>query len=146
MVARWLRGREGDIVWNALIIVAVLLPLMGLTLDAPRYFILRTNLQAATDAAAEAASRSLDPAAWRNAGDVRLDPYWANRNAAEVWALTTASLRSMGYEAALESIRIDETHDTVTVRSRGSLRLLFGTTPPITVRVSSQSRFRIIRE
>ena len=143
---QWLRGKKGDIVWNALIIVAVLLPLMGLALDAPRYFILRTNLQTATDAAAEAAARSIDATAWYNSGEVRLHPFWANRLAISAWLATTAPLRDMGYNVNLESIQIDEANDTVTVQSSGSLRLLYGSTPPITVRVSSRSRFRIIRE
>ena len=44
-------GSRGDMVWNALIIVTVLLPLSGLAIDVPRYFALRSRLQAAVDAA-----------------------------------------------------------------------------------------------
>ena len=37
---QWLLGRRGDMVWNALVIVTVLLPLAGLAIDVPRYFAL----------------------------------------------------------------------------------------------------------
>ena len=66
-------GRRGDMVWNALVIVTVLLPLSGLAIDVPRYFALRSRLQAAVDAAAEAAARQVDIAHYQNTGETRLD-------------------------------------------------------------------------
>ena len=57
---QWLLGRRGDMVWNALVIVTVLLPLAGLAIDVPRYFALRSRLQIAADAGAEAAARAVD--------------------------------------------------------------------------------------
>ena len=81
-------GRKGDMVWNALIIVTVLLPLSGLAIDVPRYFALRSRLQAAVDAAAEAAARQVDIAHYQNTGETRLD---ADRYAGEAhWAFETA--------------------------------------------------------
>jgi hypothetical protein len=49
-------------VWNALVIVTVLLPLAGLAIDVPRYFALRSRLQIAADTGAEAVARA---AGWR---------------------------------------------------------------------------------
>ncbi len=59
----------GDMVWNALIIVTVLLPLSGLAIDIPRYFALRSRLQGAVDAAAEAAARQVDIPHFMNTGE-----------------------------------------------------------------------------
>ena len=57
---RWLVGDEGNMVWHALILITVLIPLASLTIDVPRYYTLRSRLQLAADAAAESASRCLD--------------------------------------------------------------------------------------
>ena len=55
-------------VWNALVIVTVLLPLAGLAIDVPRYFALRSRLQIAADAGAEAAARAVDDPALHQHG------------------------------------------------------------------------------
>src|SRR5690606_14330801 len=36
----WLQSSRGDMVWNALVLISVLLPLASLTLDVPRYYVL----------------------------------------------------------------------------------------------------------
>ena len=61
-------------VWNALVIVTVLLPLAGLAIDVPRYFALRSRLQIAADAGAEAAARAVDIRHYINTGETRLEP------------------------------------------------------------------------
>ncbi len=58
-------------VWNALVIVTVLLPLAGLAIDVPRYFALRSRLQIAADAGAEAAARAVDIRHYINTGETR---------------------------------------------------------------------------
>ena len=55
-------------VWNALVIVTVFLPLAGLAIDVPRYFALRSRLQIAADAGAEAAARQVDIPHYQNTG------------------------------------------------------------------------------
>ena len=75
-------------VWNALVIVTVLLPLAGLAIDVPRYFALRSRLQIAADAGAEAAARAVDIRHYINTGETRLEP---DRYAGEAaWAFDTA--------------------------------------------------------
>ena len=58
-------------VWNALVIVTVFLPLAGLAIDVPRYFALRSRLQIAADAGAEAAARQVDIPHYQNTGATR---------------------------------------------------------------------------
>lgn len=140
-LARWMLSRQGDMVWNALVIVTVMLPLMGLTLDIPRYFILRSTLQSAADAAAEAAAQTLDAGAFINAGEVSLASY-ATDSAARVFYAVAAPASDRGYGIALDGVSIDESNDTVAVTAHGALRYLFGLTPEVAIHVQASSRFR----
>ena len=142
---RFVFGRAGDMVWNALIIVTVLLPLSGLAIDAPRYFALRTRLQIAADAGAEAAARTVDIRHYINTGETRLEP---DRYAGEAaWAFETAvaDLRARGYTATLDGVDLDEAADAVSTRASGTIRLFYNLTPPVMVRVSATSWYRMIQ-
>ncbi len=139
-------GRPGDMVWNALVIVTVLLPLLGLAIDVPRYFALRSRLQIAADAGAEAAARTVDIRHYINTGETRLEP---DRYAGEAaWAFETAvaDLRARGYTANLDGVDLDEGADAVATRASGTIRLFYNLTPPVTVHVGATSWYRMIRE
>ncbi len=142
---RWIAGKKGDMVWNTLVIVTVMLPLMGLTLDIPRYFILRSTLQSAADAAAEAAAQTLDAAAFVNSGDVQLSDY-AVRSANDTFGAVAAPMTAKGYNLSLDGVSIDEGADEVSVAAHGDIRYLFGLTPSVAIRVTGKSRYRSIRE
>ena len=140
----WLLGRRGDMVWSALIIVTVLLPLAGLAIDVPRYFALRSRLQSAVDASAEAAARAVDIRHYVNTGETRLEP---DRYAGEAtWAFETAvvDLRTRGYTARLDGIDLDEAADAVSTRASGTIRLFYNLAPPVAVRVTATSWYRMI--
>ncbi len=133
-------------VWNALVIVTVLLPLAGLAIDVPRYFALRSRLQIAADAAAEAAARSVDIRHYVNSGETRLEH---DRYAGEAaWAFDTAvaDLRARGYTAHLDGVDLDEATDAVSARASGTVRLFYNLAPPVTVRVGATSWYRMVRE
>ena len=130
-------------VWNALVVVTVLLPLSGLAIDAPRYFNLRSRLQAAVDAAAEAAARQVDIVHYQNTGETRLD---VGRYGDEAhWAFETAvtSLRARGYTASFANLSVDDATAAVTASASGTVRLFYNLTPPVTVRVSATSWYRM---
>lgn len=141
---RWLRAKRGDMVWNALVIVTVMIPLMGLTLDIPRYFILRNTLQNAADAAAEAAAQTADAAAFINGGKRRLASY-ADDSAALTFYEAASPMTSRGYTLALDGVSIDEAGDRVLVTAHGAIRYLFGLTPEVAIHVRGASRFRALR-
>jgi Flp pilus assembly protein TadG len=133
-------------VWNALVVVTVLLPLSGLAIDVPRYFALCSRLQAAVDAAAEAAAQQIDVAHYQNTGETRLD---GGRYAGEAqWAFDTAvaDLRARGYTANFDSIAVDEGADAVSVAGSGTIRLFYNLAPPVTLRVAATSWYRMVRE
>ena len=140
----FVRGRRGDLVWNTLILVTVFLPLAGLSLDVPRYFVLRSRLQNATDAATQAAVQQVDIPCFQNTGETQLKDTYAGE---AYWAFDTAvaSLRSHGYTANLDSLQRDEVADAVTATASGTLRLFYNLIPPVTVRVSTTSQYRITR-
>ena len=142
---RWLTEKRGDMVWNTLVIVTVMLPLMSFTLDIPRYFILRSTLQNAADAAAEAAAQTPDAAALINAGDTRLADF-AARFARDAFYAAASPMTARGYTLSLDDISIDEAHNRVTATAHGDIRYFFGLTPPVTIRVQAQARYRSIRE
>jgi Flp pilus assembly protein TadG len=132
-------------VWNALVIVTVLLPLAGLAIDVPRYFALRSRLQIAADAGAEAAARAVDIRHYINTGETRLEPDRYGGEAA--WAFETAvtDLRARGYTANLDGVDLDEGADAVATRASGTIRLFYNLTPPVTVRVTATSWYRMIQ-
>lgn len=142
---RFLTARSGDMVWNALVVVTVLLPLSGLAIDVPRYFALRSRLQAAVDAAAEAAAQQIDVAHYQNTGETRLDGRYAGE---AQWAFDTAvtDLRSRGYTASFDGVAVDEGADAVSVAGSGTIRLFYNLAPPVTLRVAATSWYRMVRE
>ena len=125
----WLQDRRGDLVWSTLIIVTVLLPLGGLSLDVPRYFLLRSNLATAADAAAAAAAQCVDAPHFQNTGETRLLPDCAQAEARDAFAASLHNLDPATYHPRFVSLSIDESQDEVTVRAAGDLRLIFDLTP-----------------
>ena len=144
-LTRWVAGRRGDMVWSALVIVTVLLPLAALAIDVPRYFALCSRLQSAADAAAEAAARAVDVRHYINTGETRLE---SERYAGEAgWAFETAvtGLRARGYTANLDAVELDEAADAVTTRASGTIRLFYNIAPPVTLHVFATSWYRMVR-
>ena len=140
----WLRDRRGDLVWSTLVIVTVLLPLGGLSLDVPRYFLLRSNLATAADASAAAAAQCVDMPHFQNTGETRLLPDCALAEARDAFVANPHNLDPATYHPRFVSLSIDEGQDEVTVRAAGDLRLIFGLTPAFTVQVTAVSRYRMI--
>jgi Flp pilus assembly protein TadG len=133
-------------VWSALVIATVLLPLSGLAIDVPRYFVLRSRIQAATDAAAEAAARQVDVRHYRETGETRLDPALYPGEASLAFEAAVASLRERGYTATLDGVTVDEAADTVAVAGSGTIRLFYNLAPPVTVHAAATSWYRMFHE
>lgn len=140
---RWLRQTGGDMVWSSIVLIAVLLPLAGLTLDVPRYYVLRSRLQLAVDAAAEATARCVDVAHFQHTGETRLDDWCRNAEPVYLFDSIMQPLLAKGYSPRLTAVEVDEVADTVTVRAAGDMRLFFAVTPPLTIEVSARSGYRM---
>jgi hypothetical protein len=141
----WLLGERGDMVWNTVVIVAVLLPLASLALDIPRYYTLRSRLQLGADAAAEAAVNCVDIGHFQETGDVRLNGWCVQYEGHSRFEAAVSDLRSKGYAPALDSIAADEGQMTVAVQAHGTTQLFFGLSPRLTVHVAAASRYRMDR-
>jgi hypothetical protein len=127
---RWLCNRDADLIWSSIVMVAVLVPLAALTLDVPRYFILRSRLQLAADAAAEAAAQCVDIPHFQRTGETMLDE----------WCL----LSEPGYIFVQIHFGFAPGGDTITVQAEGTMPVFFALTPRLTLRVEAQSRYRVI--
>jgi len=139
----WLRGSSADLVWSSLLVITVLLPLASLTLDVPRYLILRTRLSLAADAVAAGTARCVDVLHFQNTGESLLSAPCVNRTSQEIFAESTAGLAAKGFSPSLDGLTIDESADTVTVFTSGTTRLFFQLTPAVTLHVDSMARYRM---
>ncbi len=71
---RFLLGRRAYAMpFYAIVLSTVALPLLILSVDVTRYFYMRTHLQAAADAACEAAAQALDLPYFRSTGEGRIN-------------------------------------------------------------------------
>jgi len=113
----WLRDTKGDLVWTTLVLVAVLIPLGGLSIDVSRYFLLRSTLATGADAAAAAAAQCLDIPHFQNTGDTRLISSCAASEARGAFAANVADLDSATYHPQFTAISIDESLDEVDVNA-----------------------------
>jgi hypothetical protein len=143
LLSTWLRQRRADMVWSAVILVAVLLPLASLTIDVPRYYVLRSRLQLGADAAAQAAAGCVDTLHFQNTGETRLDFWCQRREPRQVFYATVTPLYAAEADASLYTVTVDEVADTVTITACGNTRLFFGLTPAVTIWVEARSRFRM---
>lgn len=143
LLLRWARARRGDMVWNAIVIITVMLPLASLSIDIPRYFMLRSHLQKAANATSEAAARSVDVEKFRDTGKTVLDRDEALDEAMHAWGMNTGPLIAKDFGVSLDDIRVDEGNDIVTVEASGTTRLFFGISPEFTVHATALSRFRM---
>ena len=110
------RWRESGTITMWMLGLCVMLFLLGgISLDLWRAFSERRSLAATPDAAAVAGASSLDEAAYRSSGAVRLVPADAERRA-------RASLAEQLDRRALRDARVAATVDEITVTVGGAVR------------------------
>jgi hypothetical protein len=141
---RWLCNRDADLIWSSIVMVAVLVPLAALTLDVPRYFILRSRLQLAADAAAEAAAQCVDIPHFQRTGETMLDEWCLLSEPGYIFVQIANPLRAKGYQLYLNHFGFAPGGDTITVQAEGTMPVFFALTPRLTLRVEAQSRYRVI--
>ncbi len=143
MIERFIRDRRGD-VWAFIAIAMVFLglPLSSLTVDVVRDMYVRTHLQAAADAACQAAADSLDTVAFQSTGVRRIDPSRGRSQAASVFSASLADAGRVGFTPVL-AVGFP-TATRATCQASASLRRLIPLTPPMTAVVSTTSEMRVI--
>ena len=134
---------SGDMVWQTVVLVSVLLPLASLCIDIPRYFTLRSRLQLALDGATQAAAQCVDMRHFQNVGETRLLPDCVQNESRAVFTLATQDLQSKGYQPAHTNILVADQVDQVSGSANGTTTLFFGLSPQFTVEVASVSLVRM---
>jgi|FaiFalDrversion3_1042247.scaffolds.fasta_scaffold13028_2 uncharacterized membrane protein len=100
------RERGYSMAWWAVILATVFVPLLALSIDITRLLYVRVRVQAASDAACEAAANTADIPAWREAGIRRIDPGKAAANAAYAFYRTVAEAGIVRYSPTLSRLEI----------------------------------------
>ncbi len=139
---RLLHGvRASALAWNAAVLMFVALPLASLSIDVTRGMYVRTHLQAAADAACQAAANSLDVPAFRDTGVQQIDYDLGRARAGQVFFDT---LRDAGQVRFSPSLSVGYLSPTIAYCSASAPvdRFLPGT-PPMTARVETTSEMRV---
>jgi len=146
-VEAWLRERRGDMVWIAIVIVTVMLPLASLTMDIPRYFRLSGQLSQALEATGQGVVNTcLDMGHFEQSGQVRLVDVCLYYESGALFVLNTQDLAGRGYQPRLTGIAYSHSTQRLYLEGEGSLSVFFGLTPALTLRRSVESRVRMVAQ
>ncbi len=143
----WLFGRRGDMVWSAIVIVTVMLPLASLTIDIPRYFRLSGQLSQALETTGQGlVNTCLDMGHFEQSGQVRLVDVCLYYESGALFILNTQDLAWRGYQPLLTNFGYNPSTQRLHVEGEGTLTVFFGLTPAITIRRSVESRVRMVAQ
>lgn len=99
---RHMLSRRGDVyAWVASLLVFVALPLASLSIDVVRLMYVRTHLQAASDAACQAAADALDVPYFVATGRKRINPVLARSQAQRVFYATLRDAARVSFNPTL---------------------------------------------
>jgi hypothetical protein len=135
-------SERGDaMAWMAIIMVFLMVPLMGITIDITRAMYVRGHLQAASDAACQAAADAMMVPLFMETGEQRIDEGLMYGRAAQVFNATLKDSGKVRFMPAL-SLRL-LTPTSVECTATASVdRLLPSVVPEISLRVSTVSEMR----
>lgn len=140
----FVRAARGDLVWNALLLLTVFLPLASLTVDVPEYFSAASYLEQALAASSQdAANACLDLQRYSQSGLAALDPHCLRRTAQQRFAQATAELAAMGHRPALVHTACRTHCQEVTLRGTVAVRVFFALSPALTITREATSRARM---
>lgn len=136
------RSERGDVMaWFAMLILLVGVPLASLSIDITRLMYVRTHLQAASDAACQAAADALDVRAFRDSGTARIEPGLARSQASQVFSATVADAGRVQFSPSLSLSLLSPL--VVRCSATASVVPMIPITPALTVRVTTTSELRV---
>lgn len=140
------RREQGNIMaWFAAFLAFVVVPLAALTIDIVRAYYVYTHLQAATDAACEAAAQALDVSTFIRTGTRQIDLGLGASNARREFGGAVVDQGVVKYSPSLTSVRL-LSPTMVECRATASLTLLVpAVSVDLTVRTASTSEMRVNR-
>jgi hypothetical protein len=148
-MGRFLPGRNRQmekgtvsVYWAAAMLFIV--PLLALSIDMPRALYVRSHLQAATDAACEAAAMAVDVPVFRETGVAKIKYDEARVWAAREFTATVADSGIWGYGPSLNSVVLETPLIAACVAS-ASVNPLVPVSPAMNIVVRSTSESRVGR-
>ena len=136
--------RGNIMAWFTAFLAFVVVPLAALTIDIVRAFYVYTHLQAAADAACEAAAQALDVAAFIRTGARQIDLGLGASYAGREFAGAVVDQGIVRYSPTLNGLRLLSPR-VAECRAMASLELFVPSAPQLTVRVRSVSEMRVNR-
>lgn len=138
------RGEQGSAALYWATALFFIVPLMALSIDMPRALYVRSHLQAATDAACEAAAMAVDVPVFRETGVARINYDEARVWAAREFVATVSDQGIWGYSPALASVVL-ETPLIASCTASAGVNPLIPISPAMNIVVRSTSETRIGR-
>lgn len=129
--------------YYAILLAAVMLPLMALSLDITRLLYVRTHLQTAADAACEAAAQAVPGAAFNASGTAAPEASLAQAQASREFNATVADQGLVKYKPTLTHIQIKG--DTVEIQASAGVTPLIPVTPALAVNAAAFCQTRANR-
>ncbi len=147
MMDPFVSGTKANLVWNAMVLMTVLLPLSSLVFDVPQYFAAAANLEMALEATAQgAANDCMRLAAFSQSGTSRLDAGCIDLQARRRFETLTKPLTAAGHAPALTASGCQEGCQTVFVRGVAAIHVFFSLSPAITIVRTGSSKVRMTAE
>jgi hypothetical protein len=136
------KGERGAaaVYWAAC--MTMIIPLIALAIDMPRALYVRSHLQAATDAACEAAAMAVDVPVFRETGVAKIKYDEARVWAAREFTSTVADSGIWGYGPSLNSVVLETPLIAACVAS-ASVDPLVPVSPAMNITVRSTSETRV---
>ncbi len=132
--------RGGSLAWFAVVMATITAFLAALTIDIPRLGYVRVHLQAANDAACQAAADTLNVPLFRNTGRYEIDDRLMYSQASPVFYATLADSSRIGFGASL-SLRLLDTRTVECVATAGVTPLI-PVSPTLNTRAYTVSQMR----
>jgi Flp pilus assembly protein TadG len=138
-------GERGQtMAYFVIVLTFVVIPLAVLTVDIVRALYLHAQLQAAADAACEAAAQALDTPTFVRTGARQINLGLGASYAAQAFSGTVANKGIVGYSPALTGISLLSPTVARCTASAG-LKLLIPSSPTLNVHVVAVSEMRVNR-
>jgi Flp pilus assembly protein TadG len=136
-----LRERGNTLAWFAIVLLVLTPGLLGISYYIPRALYVRNHLQAATDAACQAAVDSLVVPVFLETGQSRINPAKMYQQAAIAF---NGSLSDSGRVRFTPSLRINLRSPTLAeCHASATLASLFPWLPPLEISARTQSEMRV---
>ena len=135
--------RGNAMAWMAIIMVFLMVPMMGLSVDVTRSMYVRTHLQAANDAACQAAADSMRVSMFLNSGVREINSSVMVSHAVSVFNATLVDANQVSFAPAL-SLRLLTPTSVECTATASVARLTPSVVPEINIKLLTVSEMRAL--